>query len=177
MPHAGDSRANSAGPGRGQVRNSRRAVKPGVVPEQHVSMQHRGRCDACYSEAVDNPTGDNEPELIPCLVAPIADAKEILSACEDADIVAAIARDVCCAKGGSGCGCAPKMKLLVARDDVPKVARLLQSRWDNLLAREAIDEGDAASPATAGDDPPCPACGTAAPLVEGACSDCGLQLE
>ena len=25
--------------------------------------------------------------------------------------------------------------------------------------------------------PPCPACGTAAPLVEGACSDCGLQLE
>jgi hypothetical protein len=25
--------------------------------------------------------------------------------------------------------------------------------------------------------PPCPACGTAAALVEGACSDCGLQLE
>jgi predicted amidophosphoribosyltransferase len=24
---------------------------------------------------------------------------------------------------------------------------------------------------------PCPACGTAAPLIEGACSDCGLQLE
>ncbi len=23
---------------------------------------------------------------------------------------------------------------------------------------------------------PCPACGTAAPLVDGACSDCGLQL-
>lgn len=26
------------------------------------------------------------------------------------------------------------------------------------------------------DEPPCPACGTAAPLVDGACSDCGLQL-
>jgi hypothetical protein len=26
-------------------------------------------------------------------------------------------------------------------------------------------------------DPPCPACGTVAPLVAGACSDCGLQLE
>jgi hypothetical protein len=25
--------------------------------------------------------------------------------------------------------------------------------------------------------PPCPACGTAAALVDGACSDCGLQLE
>jgi len=24
---------------------------------------------------------------------------------------------------------------------------------------------------------PCPACGTAAPLVEGACGECGLQLE
>jgi len=24
---------------------------------------------------------------------------------------------------------------------------------------------------------PCPACGTVAPLVDGACSDCGLQLE
>jgi len=24
---------------------------------------------------------------------------------------------------------------------------------------------------------PCPACGTVAPLVEGACTDCGLQLE
>lgn len=28
-----------------------------------------------------------------------------------------------------------------------------------------------------GDELPCPACGHAAPLVEGACADCGLQLE
>ena len=28
-----------------------------------------------------------------------------------------------------------------------------------------------------GEHPPCPACGTAAALVDGACSDCGLQLE
>jgi len=27
------------------------------------------------------------------------------------------------------------------------------------------------------DELPCPACGTAAPLVDGACSDCGLSLE
>ena len=27
------------------------------------------------------------------------------------------------------------------------------------------------------EDLPCPACGTPGPLVEGACSDCGLQLE
>lgn len=30
---------------------------------------------------------------------------------------------------------------------------------------------------TAEGELPCPACGTAAPLVEGACSDCGLVLE
>jgi hypothetical protein len=28
-----------------------------------------------------------------------------------------------------------------------------------------------------GEEPPCPACGTAAPLVDGCCSDCGLQVE
>jgi len=31
--------------------------------------------------------------------------------------------------------------------------------------------------AEGGEEPPCPACGTAAPLVDGCCSDCGLQLE
>ena len=36
---------------------------------------------------------------------------------------------------------------------------------------------DGAAPVEAAGDPPCPACGTAAPLVEGACSDCGLQLD
>ena len=27
------------------------------------------------------------------------------------------------------------------------------------------------------EEPPCPACGTAEPLVEGACAGCGLVLE
>jgi predicted amidophosphoribosyltransferase len=26
------------------------------------------------------------------------------------------------------------------------------------------------------EEPPCPACGAQAPLVDGACPDCGLQL-
>jgi hypothetical protein len=28
-----------------------------------------------------------------------------------------------------------------------------------------------------GEEPPCPACGTAATPVDGACGECGLQLE
>jgi hypothetical protein len=114
-------------------------------------------------------------ELVPCLVAPMGDAKEILAACEDAEIEASLSRDACCGK--SGCGCAPKMQLMVARGDVPRVARLLQSRWDDLLAREGVEPEEAAAAPADGENPPCPACGTAAPLVEGACSDCGLQLE
>jgi hypothetical protein len=123
---------------------------------------------------------ENEPEaeLVPCLTAPLADAKELLAACEDADIPAALSRDKCCGK--TGCGCAPKMQLLVASEDVPRLAQLLNQRWQGLLEREGVDPVSGASaPAelAEGEHPPCPACGTAAPLVEGACSDCGLQLE
>ena len=39
-----------------------------------------------------------------------------------------------------------------------------------LLAREGVAEVDLSGDA-------CPACGCAEPLVAGACSDCGLQLE
>jgi hypothetical protein len=53
---------------------------------------------------------------------------------------------------------------------LPRVAELLRSDWGELLAR------DGAAPIDLSGDA-CPACGCTAPLVEGACSDCGLQLE
>jgi hypothetical protein len=126
---------------------------------------------------------DVEGELVPCLTAPLADARELQSACAAADIAAYLERGQCCGK--SGCGCAPRMQLLVAKEDVERVAHLLDQRWKTLLDREGTAEiagdGDkAAAPgadATEAEHPPCPACGTAAPLVAGACSDCGLQLE
>lgn len=47
-----------------------------------------------------------------------------------------------------------------------------------MLAREGVEPPGATRATLAdSDEPPCPACGTAAPLVDGACSDCGLQLE
>ena len=117
-----------------------------------------------------------EAELIPCLVANMSDAKELLAACEEAEIEAQLARDACCGKGG--CGCAPKMQLLVAPVDVPRVALLVRDRWNVMLEREGVDlEAAPVAPAVDSEHTPCPACGTAAPLVEGACSDCGLQLE
>lgn len=67
---------------------------------------------------------------------------------------------------------------------MPKVAALMQREWIALVEAEgtgAMCRPPSLEPSAAvhadSDDLPCPACGTAAPLVEGACSDCGLQLE
>jgi hypothetical protein len=131
---------------------------------------------------------DVEGELVPCLTAPLPDARELQSACAAADIATYLERGPCCGK--SGCACAPRMQLLVAKEDVERVAHLLDQRWKALLEREGTadvqelgaDATGKAGAAVAGqaveiEHPPCPACGTAAPLVAGACSDCGLQLE
>jgi len=45
------------------------------------------------------------------------------------------------------------------------------------LQREGLMPQQALQPLPEEGELPCPACGTAAPLVAGACSDCGLQLE
>jgi hypothetical protein len=116
-------------------------------------------------------------ELIACITAPLPDAKEIVAACESAEIFATLTRAACCGK--TGCACAPKIAVLVERGDVPRVAKLLNERWWQLMEREGTLENppEPSGELPEGEHPPCPACGTAAPLVSGACSDCGLQLE
>ena len=54
------------------------------------------------------------------------------------------------------------MELLVQEPDLPKVLVLM----GRFMTAEPPE----------GEEPPCPCCGTAAPLIAGACSDCGLQL-
>jgi hypothetical protein len=117
-----------------------------------------------------------DAEVVPCLQAPLLEAKEIRDACLAADIPALLARGDCC--GSGGCGCAPKLAVYARPDDLPRVAQLLDSRWRALALREGTINPDGTpveSPGLA--ETPCPACGTAAPLAGGACSDCGLQLE
>ena len=67
-------------------------------------------------------------------------------------------------------------RLLVEEADAPKLAGLLRHDWDDALARDGLGfvQPKATSPQEGG--VPCPACGTTAPLDEGACSDCGLTL-
>jgi hypothetical protein len=87
-------------------------------------------------------------------------------------------RGSCCGQGG--CGCAPKLELLARSEDLPRVSRLLDDRWRALALREGTIDDDhpavAPPPPSNADAVTCPACGTAAPLVSGACADCGLQL-
>jgi hypothetical protein len=117
-----------------------------------------------------------DAELVPCLQAALADAKELRAACLEADIPVLLDRASCCGKGG--CGCAPKIELLARQEDVPRIARLCDERWRELARREGTIDERHPSVAASGDAdaPACPACGTVAPLAEGACSDCGLQL-
>ncbi len=104
--------------------------------------------------------------------------KEVVAACLRAGLPAALTRDAACSVGG----CSPKVAVVVRRDDVRRVAALLGTQWSAMARTEGDLDPDlrVAPPAPApdaNDEPPCPACGTAAPLVGGACSDCGLVLE
>ena len=119
-----------------------------------------------------------DAEVVPCLEAPLLEAKALRDACLAAEIPVLLDRGGCCGKGGGGCGCPPKLQLFARGEDVPRVGRLRHERWRELALREGtIDDSHPAVAVAEGEDPPCPACGTAAPLAEGACRDCGLQLE
>ena len=50
---------------------------------------------------------------------------------------------------------------------------MLRGDWGDQVAREGLPE---VKMDESQEHPPCPACGTAAPLVDGECSDCGLAL-
>ena len=115
-----------------------------------------------------------DAEVVPCVSAGIAEVKEILEACLEAGIPAILDRPDEC-KGG-GHSCAPHIDLCVRPDDLPKLMAMMHARWQNLLDQEGTLADRTSGPAEC-EDPPCPACGTAAPLVGGACKECGLQLE
>ncbi len=114
-----------------------------------------------------------DAEVVPCISGGIADIKEVLDACLAAGIPAVLDRQEAC---GSHGGCAPRIDLCVRPDDLQKTMAMMHERWQSLLDQEGT-LGDETAAGPESDDPPCPACGTAAPLVNGACKECGLQLE
>lgn len=113
-------------------------------------------------------------DLVPVAQGNLAAIKELQGKCLDADIPALAARED---KNCSTKSCGTSLRLMIREADAGRVALLLQRDWAALVEREGtIVPGAGMTTVAEGDELPCPACGTAAPLVEGACSDCGLQL-
>jgi hypothetical protein len=116
-------------------------------------------------------------DMVPAVEAEIPQARRIVERCREEGIHALLGRTATCSTGG----CKPKVQVMVRRADVPRVVGLLQRDWLEDAAREGtLDEEYLgklrAARADPSGEPACPACGTAAPLVDGACSDCGLRL-
>lgn len=69
------------------------------------------------------------------------------------------------------------MMLLVQEHDVKQVNAIRERQFQAIMQIDGRTAWDPHAPQVESEgEPPCPCCGTAAPLVRGACSDCGLQL-
>ncbi len=76
------------------------------------------------------------------------------------------------------------MELLVQEQDLPEYAKMMRDDWMESVHKEGTINNDGTAKSVAhktvdhdpDGEPPCPACGTAAPLVDGCCIDCGLHL-
>lgn len=118
-------------------------------------------------------------ELVAVLEGSLANMRELSRALAEREIeteLAAPPKRACC---GGNCGCGQKLQLMVRPEDAPKVTEFMQSEWLSAVAREGVTAGLVQLGTPAQDDGVlrCPACNFAGELVNGACSDCGLQLE
>lgn len=117
-----------------------------------------------------------DEELIPLLEGGLPQIRELQAALLAAEIPAVLGPG----EQENVPGAPPRAQLCVREADLKATGELLRAQWAQLLEREgivALDPSSAPPEVPEGGEPPCPACGTAAPLVNGACSDCGLQLE
>lgn len=113
-------------------------------------------------------------ELVTAMAGSIPDMKVLRDRCLAAGIPAIIG----CPGGGKSCG--PKTHLLIEPSEVARLTALLHGDWRDDLAREGLAGVDLSALNAAGEASEhlaCPACGHVAALAEGACADCGLQLE
>ncbi len=114
-----------------------------------------------------------DSELARCMEGGLREMRELEEACLAAGIPVLVGMEACAKPN-----CSPKAQLMVREEDLPRVSELFRERWNDMVASLGVDPSRVI-PASVPEDGelPCPACGTAAPLVDGACSDCGLQLE
>jgi hypothetical protein len=123
-----------------------------------------------------------DAEVIPYREGPLAAVKEFERECLSRDIPVVLAKappKECCAAGG--CGCGGKVQLLAREEDIPRIEEFFRAAWIEMVKQTGgqLVELKTSAPAEgeAEGEPPCPACGHVGALVEGACGDCGLQLD
>jgi hypothetical protein len=117
--------------------------------------------------------------LVVVLEGSVSLAKSLQQRLADVSIPSELSAPPAKACSGGGCGCGAKLQVLVQPDDVSRVATVLQSDWLEAVKCEGLG-GESfvqLKTPTADGTLPCPACGFAGALVNGACGDCGLQLE
>lgn len=114
-----------------------------------------------------------DAEVVPCWEGMLDDGKQLYAECLAADIPVLLARPEVNHPGHGA-----RVQLCARPDDLPRLGELLRKRWHGMLQAEGVEVPvQASAEGEPEGDPPCPACGMAAPLVNGACSECGLQLE
>ena len=127
----------------------------------------------------------SDADLVAALEGPVPTARELERQLLQSEIPVMLAKPppkACC---GGGCACGSKLQLLVREADLPRVGEFMQREWLEAVRREGTGAGPLVQlqvgPAGEGAEPEgpltCPACGFQGELVEGACGDCGLQLE
>ena len=128
-----------------------------------------------------------DSELLPLFEGKVGQLKELERQLLDQDIpvlLGAKPKDDCCGGSCGSGGCGDKVQLLAREADVPRIQQMMAQEWLDAVKREGL--GGEMKLVTLGVPHPeagaegplaCPACGCAAELVAGACSDCGLQLE
>jgi hypothetical protein len=144
-----------------------------VLPEDAVAPDPVALGDA---EPAPPLTGDEAVALLDGvdLITAMAGSIPEMKTLRDRALAAGIPAVIGCPGGGKSCG--PKTHLLIAEASIPALSALLRSDWNDHLAREGLAPVSLELAADT-EHLPCPACGTAAALVDGACSDCGIQLE
>jgi hypothetical protein len=121
----------------------------------------------------------SEEALVPFFEGPLQQMRELERQLVSQEIEVELAKPPAKACCGGGCGCGSKLQLLVRKEDVARVQSIMQAEWLAAVQDQTGALVKLGTPAEVpeGAEPPCPACGFVGPLKEGACGDCGLQLE
>lgn len=122
---------------------------------------------------------EDVPMMVPAVETTLQNARELERQLIGNGIEVALAKPpkkACC---GGACGCGSKIQVLVHEADMPRVQALMQYEWLEAVRREGVDPSSmlVSLKADEGGALPCPACGHSGAFVDGACGDCGLQLE